>query len=702
VRLLDLTTDYATTLVGASALTNVRLTSSATNAGSVAVNALVLQNASITGAGSLAVQSGTILISGFRPVIENAIEFGGAEGNIFLGNTFDLTFAGAIRGTGGVTVSGDSAGSVIFGGPNPFSGPLTINGGIVKFDAVTHLGASPGPIAVSGPEGGLTYTGPGPAVLARDLEIGAGLALIGSQGPAPLTIAGTIRGGGGLRIAGSTRLAAQNEYIGKTFLGSGATLTITSDANLGNGGPIEFAGGTLILEGDWTTGRDIFASQDATIDTAGHHAFLNGVLTNDLGGQLVKRGAGTLSLLRETPWEGGFRVSGGEMILGDNASVRSGFLIDTATRLTLDNSVLARSGRLGSQASVTLSGDLQVRGNSVTPVQESIGTLLLKGGTIILQPGLGGSVGLEIGSLNRFQAGAVIGNALGGEPSAGFGRLTVSTLPVVPEGVFAALIARDPTTGTMPTFARYDSRIDLAGPIGFRPLTSAEQRFDNNIRNPENGGDVLPTTNFVATGNVVSTGELNVINTLTLNPDTSMALTSGQTIQIRAAGVLAQAGGSTSLLISGGTLDFGVAPAAIHALGETQISSRLSGYAGMQKSGAGLLKLTAPTNLSGPITVHAGILELGRDSLTDNRITLEPGAVLKLTPGDVTLRDLRGSGRVETQTGTLKLAATTWGSNFSGEITGPGTLVLGDRRTVIERHLGFDHAEHVHGRRHFK
>lgn len=180
-RPLDLITEYAA-LSMAAAEDNVRVTSNqSVGMTGKTINALLLGSSSNldTGAsstvlgGTLTISSGAILNTTRGNVIQNAINFGSAEGVIISASTagangdLGLSMWGPLSGSNGVTKFGP--GDLFLGGASTFSGPVTIGSGRVTIiDDVLPNGASPlgqsaDPIILvaGGTQPGATETGGG-------------------------------------------------------------------------------------------------------------------------------------------------------------------------------------------------------------------------------------------------------------------------------------------------------------------------------------------------------------------------------------------------------------------------------------------------------------------------------------------------------------------------------------------------------------
>src|SRR5207244_3470143 len=119
-------------------------------------------------------------------------------------------------------------------------------------------------------------------------------------GAVPLVLNGNIGGTGTLAFntAGSLyELNGNNTYQGDTFVNQGL-ISITSDANLGNGTNIQFFNASstegIFLRGDWTTSKSVHNRGGWAIDTNGFTATLNGMVFG--GGAITKNDLGTLVL----------------------------------------------------------------------------------------------------------------------------------------------------------------------------------------------------------------------------------------------------------------------------------------------------------------------------------------------------------------------------------------------------------------------
>ncbi len=426
IRLLNDATEYVTLLSDATPASNLRLASSG---GSIipvesvnapqTINALVLGRVLVNGTETLTISSGTVLATGSSASVSAPLAFGAAEGNFFVpassasstGNTSVLTLSGTVNGSGGVTKSG--LGDLVLTAANAFTGPLTINSGNVRFSSLAALGPDTSPVRIHGDVSGtgLFFEGAGTLLFTRDVEVLGGLGALRAGVGAQLEMRGRIRGAGGLLIGGAAKLTGANTYTGPTVV-QGA-LTITSDAALGQGGLLQLngTGATLALDGNWTTDRQVFISNESRFDLRGRRAELNGALEGN--GALTVAGSGTLRLAKAAGFMGGLSVETGTLVLAGAI----GNTLTIAAGATL-------AGNAEVQREVRLSGTLSPGENG--PGAMKIGSLTL---------GADSWLTLELASAgvyDRVEAGLVtftgpVGLALsvGFDPLDGFEAFTV-------------------------------------------------------------------------------------------------------------------------------------------------------------------------------------------------------------------------------------------------------------------------------------
>lgn len=168
------------------------------------------------------------------------------------------------------------------------------------------------------------------AIYTQDFTLKTGGGTIDQNGN-DSTFVGVIRdgetGGGPLTITngatgGAITLAGTNTYSGGTVVNGGATVRVSSDANLGTG-KLTLDGGTLQTTASFATSRTmVLGSGGGAFHTnRGTTLVLGGALSGD--GVLVKSGAGTLELAGDnaggpehkpgTGWTGGLLINDGKV-----------------------------------------------------------------------------------------------------------------------------------------------------------------------------------------------------------------------------------------------------------------------------------------------------------------------------------------------------------------------------------------------------
>lgn len=355
--------EYSSTLTAGD---NVRLTGNAINASPITINSLT--SGSVTGAGILTVSSGTILASG---TISAPLSFGAAEGVVFNLPLSLLTLSGSISGSNGLTLSangGTEASGIRLEGSNSFTGPLTVNGGTVRFIAADNFGADPSDIVINNAT--LEYAGAGALILDRGLRTNGWQSTLSSSGGA-LTLSGGISGPASVSFLGDVTLAGPNSYAGYT--GVEGRLTFSGDAAFGGSPLIHLKAsqpggnsGVLKIAGPWATARDVLVegSYDSGIDTNGFDAVLGGVLRSAAtGSKLIKSGLGTLEIADASAFSGNLEIKEGRLefngALGNgSANVRAGGTLGgsgvTARGIAVNTGGMLDPGQLGTPAALTV------------------------------------------------------------------------------------------------------------------------------------------------------------------------------------------------------------------------------------------------------------------------------------------------------------------------------------------------------------
>jgi autotransporter-associated beta strand protein len=418
VRPLNTSTEYVTNIIPAGPTDNVRLGGGEMVNGAKTINSLVLSGSGVlTGPGTLTIASGALL-SLVHANISCGLEFGSAEGILYLPAGANLT--GVISGSGGLTKQG--AGVATFAASNTYSGTTTIGGGTAVFRTDVASGANspfgnstsavvlaPAGIGTGGTTARLVYGNAATATFARDLLVSGRVA----RNNAAILPGFGVNGASSLVMNGDITLDdSALMFVG----GAGSSVTINGDIT-GSGGPITdqggaatialngnntFAGGAELSASTWAIGSDSafgsgmlkmvqLAGQPTLIATGGPRGVPNETVSFsfssnywNIAGSNPLTFTGSINLSGSythninntaTTTYAGVLHTGGFTKAGSGTLVLSGSNVYTGAT-TINSGVLrvTNSGALGSSQSPTTvanDGVLQLAGNAMTaePVQ---------------------------------------------------------------------------------------------------------------------------------------------------------------------------------------------------------------------------------------------------------------------------------------------------------------------------------------------
>ncbi|AHF90136.1 autotransporter [Opitutaceae bacterium TAV5] len=346
----------------------------------------------------------------------------GVTGTIEVANGRTLTLSGAITGSGALRKT--SSGTLALAGVNDFTGGLTVSGGVLRFSGLASLGS--GPLTLSGGE--LRWDANNTADVTaggRVLAIGSGGSTFNTNGN-DVTLSGDITGTGAFAKsgAGTLTLSGNNTWAGATTTLNAGTLVLASAAALPSTGTLVLNGGTLTSTTARTLGNTVTLSANSTLGGAADLTF-NGNLTNSGGNRtltinnaglttfgtinlsenntgrtltlagtgdilvtgairnrdganttasnLVKSGAGTLTLSGANTWTGSTSVNAGTLLV-------NGSLASTAVTVA-DGATLGGSGSIGGLTTIR-SGAHLAPGNSPGTLTFTAG-LALQSGAIL-------------------------------------------------------------------------------------------------------------------------------------------------------------------------------------------------------------------------------------------------------------------------------------------------------------------------------
>lgn len=592
--------------------------------------------------GQVTIDGGTLKYSqGFSST--RAIALGAGNGTIETDDTAnDTTVNSAVSGTGGLTKSG--AGTLVLAKDNTYAGGTTIAGGTLQL----------GNGGTSGKIQGNVDTG-------ADASNKGTLVFNMSDNP---IFSGTISGFGDVEQSGSDTLTLKgtNTYSGGTTINSG-TLAVSADANMGNkSGSLTIKNGTLQNTAQFTMSRDVVLDDAAA------------TFQNDADLTLAGKMTGT------TDWT---KDGSGKLIINGDASAATGIASVNNGYLQVDSELGGNVNLVNSTAGVGGAG--KIDGN----VDVASGTLYGKGGQTLT---IGGDLTLAANSTTSVQWGSV-------SQQAAFhvdGNLTMDgTLDVVNTGGFGPgtykLFTYDGTLtddglsfGTVPGGQAAKDRMSVVtaytGSVYIVNTYGAKVQYWNGegtIADIESGNIVGGDGTWSATNKNWSDDKASVLAPF---DDGSFAFFGGKkgnvTVddtagQVNTAGMRFVVDG---YVINGGSLNLtSTTGAPIIAVGDgtvdgvamtATIGSVLTGNQGLDKTELGKLILTGQNTYTGGTTVSNGVLQLG-DGTNSGDIK-----------GDVTVaNDVNGEGTLSFKQGS--------DYNFAGNIAGGGKVTQDGANTIL-------------------
>ena len=711
-------------------LGGVTPTISVVPAGSATINSTVAGTAGLTETGG-----GTLILTrnnnytGLTTISAGTVQLGdgGTRGSILgdvlndgvlaIDRSNNLTFGGAITGTGELTKSG--AGTLTLTGDSTYMGGTTINAGTLRLGNNGTTGSIHGDVVdnatldfnrsddiifggiVSGSgaltksrantvtlTGESTYTG-GTTISSGTLRLGNGgtsgsivgdvvdNATLDFNRSDDLTFGGIVSGNGALTKNGGNTLTltGDNTYTGNTTISSGTL-------QLGNGGTTGSVARNIVDNGALVFNR----SDDLT-----YSRVISG------NGTVIQAGSGTLILTGNNTYIGDTTISAGTLQLGNATSagsvagdiVNNGVLVFDRTNSTVTYAgVVSGSGTLTQAGTGTLrltgdntytggttisSGTLQLGNNSTSG---SIAGNVLNDGVLAIDRSddliIAGDISGS-GALTKSRASTL--TLTGRNTYSGSTTLSTngSTLRAGAENTYSPASAHTLSNNTILDIFGFDQTIgSLAGNgtvtnSGVAAATLAT------------GGDDTDTlfSGLIQDG-VGATG-LTKAGTGTFTLSGNNAYTGGTTIS---AGTLQLGNGGNSGIVLGAIIDNGVL--AFDRNNNLTFSDIVSGTGALTKIGTNTLTLTGDNTYSGATTISAGTLQIGNGGTTGSVAgNIVDNSVLAINRSDtVTL------GGVISGTGTLLKSGAgtlifTGENTFSGGTTiSAGTLQIGNGGTT--------------------
>lgn len=613
------------------------------NAGTVIVSG----NNSFGGVNSpLTINSGTINSSGTRNY-PNGITVGGDFGLLGTGNaTFSGTvalgastrqirndttsgsriFSGIISGSSGagLTFTGTGAGQAYIGGANTFTGTVSILGNEVGFASDGALGNTSNTIVVDG--GRFTAASTSGAAVSFTLAAGRGIQ-VGSSAGTSISVAGATgtmiyngiisdkngsTGAWAKQGAGSLILGGTSTYSGNTTIANGTvqlttgnnrlpTTTVLSlgqaaSANVGTfdlGGVSQTVAGLASVVGTNTsasvTNLVTTSSGTGTLTlnvASGTYTYGDGTTANSGGitGSIgiVKQGAGTQILGGSNSYTRPTTLSAGTLRGGHNFAFGSGTLALNGGTLTSGTDGVARSfansvaigggvqfGDATATGGLTLSGavDLGSGTRSLTVAQSTTLSGRVSNGGLITA----GSALLLLSSSNTYAAGTTVSSGTlkaGNLNSFGTGPVTLLAGATLDLNSFSIPNMITNNGGTLANAASYSGTSSVSGTTDYSGAV---------------GGTVVVDAGGVANFS-------GSINSLTVSAGGQANLNDGASL-------------SQSTLTNNGLI-------AVNQLGNTTLSTAITGSGAFQKLGSGILTASGNNTYTGATTVSAGGLKV--------------------------------------------------------------------------------------------
>ena len=607
---------------------------------------------------------------------------------------YTLGGSGAITGSGSFTKSG--TGTLQVNNNNTFTGPLTVNGGLIQYNNNAYLGS--GNITLNGATLSFSLSGSGTFLtLANSLSVGAGTinTLIMSQRE---TLGGTVTNSGTLNLVAPSTLGGTRDYLSGSWSQFAGTLNISGGGALNcmiqggnydgfNNANVTISNETVNVSG--TPGGSTISigalSGNAGANLQGSSQDYGGLIAWQIGGlnlnttfagaiqngglgsaALTKTGSGTLTLSGISTHSGATTVSNGTLLVTGNISTSPVTVVSGAT--------LQGTGFLGGGVNIQSGGIISPGlGNG------SFGTMTVSNGLTLAAPTLnfdlssspagandqivmqGGTLGMSGAQSYNFK---LVNNALGAGNyyliSGATGSTAWSSVANnLPTGTRQTFSVNRPSAGSNPSYTRLTVTGSAASLVWSGTNGSA--------------WDLSTTTNWLNGGAADEFYNLDIVRFDDTSTNGNVSITG----TVQPATVLVT-NSSRAYTFGGGAL---------------------GGIASLVKSGSGSLTLTSSNGFSGGTTLNGGTIYLnqyqafGFGSLTLNGGTLGLGASVKFynainvaSNTFVNAGALGGIGGAVTGSGNLNLAVSGTGNTFDilGDMSGyGGTLTVSNSNCYV-------------------
>lgn len=462
---------------------------------------------------------------------------------------------------------------------------------------------------------------------------------------------------------GTLVLTGSNTYTGTTTL-SGGTLSVSSDASLGNGAnSLDFEGGMLEVTGTTFThtARNITwgsAGGGFDIDDVANVFTVAQALTGS--GGLVKGGAGTLVLTSADTFSGSTTINGGVLALSGNGSVANSAEVNVAAGATFDISNTSSGSLITSLAG---NGTVNLGGQTLTLTGANgafAGSITGTGGLTLA----GGSETLT--GANLYSGATVIDAGI--LALSGTGTLGLSSSVTVANG--ATLDISNATSGSSITSLAGSGTVNLGSQS--LTLTKASGSFSGTIAGSGGltlaaGLETLSGSNTYAGGTTINGGTLSIASDANLGAASGGVVLHGGTLENTAT---FSTGRAISLTGNG----------ILQTDADLVVSGNITGGGALTKSGNGSLTLSGSNTYSGGTTITAGTLVVDSASLPGT-VTDHAALVFNQVSDGAFGGAISGNGSLaKTGAGTLILDGDS--GDFAGTTTvQAGTLEVGDAGT---------------------